>query len=134
MPGSRNDEDWKKEASRRALVLNRSYNPAERANETVQAARRAWNPVWVVVDASTDGTAEGLRQRAAADPGLRVLALPRNCGKGAAVMHGIEAAHAAGFTHVLTMDSDGQHPSELIGEFMAAFAAGPSLMVVGGPG
>src|SRR6267154_1763458 len=52
---------------------------------------------------------------------------------GAAVMHGIEAAHAAGFTHVLTMDSDGQHPSELIGEFMAASAAEPSCMVLGVP-
>src|SRR6266540_2486932 len=111
------------EASRTHLVLIPSYNPGERVYETVQAARRAWNPVWVVVDASTDGTAEGLRKMARADTGLRVIVLSRNSGKGAAVMHGIELAQAAGFTHVLTMDSDGQHPSELIGEFMAASAA-----------
>ena len=122
-----------KEASRSHLVLIPSYNPGERVYETVQAARRAWNPVWVVVDASTDGTAEGLRKKAAADPGLRVMVLPRNSGKGAAVMHGIELAHAAGFTHVLTMDSDGQHPPELIGEFMAASAAEPYCMVLGVP-
>src|SRR6266849_3457562 len=122
-PGLTNDEDWMKEASRSHLVLIPSYNPGERVYETVQAARRAWNPVWVVVDASTDGTAEGLRKRAEGDPGLKVIVLPRNSGKGAAVLHGVELAQAAGFTHVLTMDSDGQHPPELIGEFMAASAA-----------
>src|SRR5260370_41778063 len=122
-----------KEAWRSHLVLVPSYNPGERVYDTVQAARRAWNPVWVVVAASTDGTAEGLSKRAAADPGLRVMVLPRNGGKGAAVMHGIELAHAGGFTHVLTMDSDGQHPPELIGEFMAASAAEPSCMVLAVP-
>jgi len=69
-----------KEASRSHLVLIPSYNPGERVYETVQAARRFWNPVWVVVDASTDGTAEGLRKRARADPGLKVIVLPRNGG------------------------------------------------------
>ena len=131
--GLTNDEDWMKEASRSHLVLIPSYNPGERVYETVQAARRAWNPVWVVVDASTDGTAEGLRKMAHADAGLRVMVLSRNGGKGAAVLHGIELAQAAGFTHVLTMDSDGQHPPELIGEFMAASAAEPSCMVLGVP-
>src|ERR1700704_6028955 len=134
MPGSRNDEDWMKEASRSHLVLIPSYNPGERVYDTVQAARRAWNPVWVVVDASTDGTAEGLRRRAEGDPGLKVIVLPRNSGKGAAIMHGIELAHAAGFTHVLTMDSDGQHPSELVDEFMAAFPPRPFPLGLGGAG
>jgi glycosyltransferase involved in cell wall biosynthesis len=121
------------EASRSHLVLIPSYNPGSRVYATVQAARLAWNPVWIVVDASTDGTAEGLCAMARVDPGLRVSVLRRNCGKGAAVLHGIELAQAAGFTHVLTMDSDGQHPPELIGEFMAASAAAPSCMVLGVP-
>lgn len=123
-----------KEASRSHLVLIPSYNPGARVYETVSAARRAWNPVWVVVDASTDGTAEGLRAMAdTGDPGLKVVVLPRNRGKGAAILHGIELAHAAGFTHVLTMDSDGQHPPALIGEFMGASLADPSCMVLGVP-
>ncbi len=120
-------------ASGTHLVLIPSYNPGERVYDTVRAARRAWNPVWVVVDASTDGTTDGLLTLAAGDAGLRVLILPRNRGKGAAVLHGIERAQAAGFTHVLTMDSDGQHPAELIGDFMAASAAAPACMVLGVP-
>jgi len=122
-----------KEASRTHVVLIPSYNPGSRVYETVQAARRFWNPVWVVVDASTDGTAEGLRKIAETDAGLKVIVLPRNGGKGAAVLRGIELAQGAGFTHVLTMDSDGQHPPALIGEFMAASLAEPSCMVLGVP-
>ena len=41
------------------------------------------------------------------------MSLDVNRGKGAAVLHGIEAAQALGFTHVLTMDADGQHPARL---------------------
>ena len=60
---------------------------------------------------------------AAAEPGLRVFVLPQNRGKGAAVLHGLEQAAALGFTHALTMDSDGQHPADLIPEFMRASQA-----------
>ena len=92
-----------------------------------------WEPVWIVVDGSTDGTAEALQALAAADPGLRVLVLPRNQGKGAAVLHGLTAAAEAGYTHALTMDADGQHPPEKIQEFMAASAARPDAMILGLP-
>jgi glycosyltransferase involved in cell wall biosynthesis len=92
------------------LVVIPSYNTGPTVYATVRAARAAWSPVWVVVDGSDDGTAEGLRALAAADPELRVEVLPRKAGKGAAVLHAFEAARAAGFSHALTMDSDGQHP------------------------
>jgi glycosyltransferase involved in cell wall biosynthesis len=119
--------------SRSHLVVIPSYNPGPKVIETVRAARAQWAPVWVVVDGSTDGTAQQLLQLAAADPDLRVLVLPTNQGKGAAVLHGLEAAQAAGFTHALTMDSDGQHPADLIPAFMAASARRPDAMVLGRP-
>lgn len=115
------------------LVLIPSYDPGVRVYETVRAARAAWNPVWVVVDGSTDGSAERLAAIAAEDPGLRVFVLPRNAGKGAAILHGLQAAHAQGFTHALTMDSDGQHPADRIAAFMAASAANPAAMILGRP-
>jgi glycosyltransferase involved in cell wall biosynthesis len=115
------------------LVLIPSYNTGPKVYETVAAARAAWNPVWVVVDGSTDGTAQALQALAANDAGLRVLVLPHNQGKGAAVLHGLTQAAAAGFTHALTMDSDGQHPAPLIGAFMRASAAQPQAMILGRP-
>ena len=115
------------------LVLIPSYNPGPKVYETVAAARRYWHPVWVVVDGSSDGTAQGLQALAASDAGLRVIVLPQNRGKGAAVLHGATLAAAAGYTHILTMDSDGQHPADLIPEFMATSQASPQAMVLGNP-
>lgn len=115
------------------LVIIPSYNPGGKVFETVRAARDEWDPVWVVVDGSTDGSAARLEKMARDDTGLRVLVRATNGGKGAAVLHGMLEAQKLGYTHVLTMDSDGQHPADRIGAFMAASAASPAAMVLGEP-
>jgi glycosyltransferase involved in cell wall biosynthesis len=120
-------------ASATHLVLIPSYNTGPQVLETVRAARAQWNPVWVVTDGSTDGTPESLARMAESDPGLKLIALPVNSGKGAAVLHGLQQAQAAGFTHALTMDSDGQHPASLIPDFMRASTRRPETMVLGRP-
>ncbi|WP_225782939.1 glycosyltransferase family 2 protein [Xenophilus sp. Marseille-Q4582] len=121
------------QSSRSHLVLIPSYNTGERLFSTVAAARAQWSPVWVVIDGSSDGTGERLAAQAESDPGLRVFVLPANQGKGAAVLHGLQAAQAEGFTHVLAMDSDGQHPAELIPAFMRQSQQRPDAMVLGRP-
>ncbi|WP_243729378.1 glycosyltransferase family 2 protein [Paludibacterium purpuratum] len=115
------------------LVLIPSYNPGPKVIETVRAARHHWQPVWVVVDGSTDGSAQALEALAQQDPGLRVLVLPENRGKGAAVLYGIEQAASLGFSHALCMDSDGQHPADRIPDFMASSQQHPDAMVLGVP-
>ena len=120
-------------ASASHLVLIPSYNTGPQVFETVAAARGQWCIVWVVVDGSDDGTAPALLALAERDPGLRVWVLPHNQGKGAAVLHGLLLAQAAGFTHALTLDADGQHPAALIPAFMAASRARPETMVLGRP-
>ena len=121
------------DVSRTHLVLIPSYNTGERLFSTVAAARAHWSPVWVVVDGSDDGTAEGLQRMAAEDPQLQVMVLPANRGKGSAVLAGLRAAQEAGFTHALAMDSDGQHPADLIPAFMQASQARPDAMILGRP-
>lgn len=64
-------------------------------------------PVLVVDDGSTDGT--GTR---AVSAGARVVAHPRNLGKGAALLTGFAALAAQGFDAALTLDADGQHPAD----------------------
>ena len=115
------------------LVLIPSSNPGKKVYDTVREARAQWNPVWVVVDGSTDNTPAGLLAMAEQDNGLRVLLLPDNMGKGAAVLHGLDQASDRGYSHVLCMDSDGQHPAALIPEFMARSQREPSAMVLGVP-
>jgi glycosyltransferase involved in cell wall biosynthesis len=115
------------------LVLIPSYDTGPQLAVTVAAARAQWCPVWVVIDGSTDGSEQPMLARAATDPGLRVLVLPANRGKGAAVLHGLLAARDAGFSHALTMDADGQHPAALIAAFMQASMARPDAMILGRP-
>lgn len=119
--------------SRTHLVLIPSYNPGPKVRETVLGARAQWNPVWVVVDGSTDGSAALLQRMADEDSGLKVLVLPQNSGKGSAVLHGLRRAAQEGFTHALTMDSDGQHPAHLIPAFMQQSQQQPEAMVLGKP-
>ena len=115
------------------LVLIPSYNTGNVLHSTVREARKYWAPVWIVIDGSTDGSEAELLRMAQQDTDLRVIVLKRNQGKGAAVLHGLREATRLKFTHVLTMDSDGQHPPEKIPEFMAASQADPNALVLGVP-
>lgn len=115
----------------RHLVLIPSYNTGARLATTVREALSHAPDVWVVVDGSTDGSELALAEIAA--PGLRVLHRPQNSGKGAAVLAGAEAALAAGFTHALVMDADGQHPADQIAEFIARSQQQPEALVLGRP-
>lgn len=119
--------------SRTHLILIPSYNTGGKVLQTVWDASRIWQPVWVVVDGSTDGTLDALQALARDDPDIRVMALPRNQGKGAAVLHGLREAEAAGYTHAMTMDADGQHPNDKIREFMATSTANPEALILGLP-
>lgn len=115
------------------LVLIPTYNTGPRLLRTVRETLAVWSPVWVVVDGSTDGSDAPLDALAAANPLLRLLRLPRNGGKGAAVLHGFSHALAAGFTHALVLDADGQHPIDHIAPFMEASAARPDAAILGRP-
>lgn len=118
------------------LVLVPSYNTGPRLLQTVREALTVWSPVWVVVDGSTDGSDAPLAALAAESAhagALRILFLEKNSGKGAAVLHGFGHALAAGFTHALVLDADGQHPTDHIAPFMAASAANPDALVLGRP-
>jgi glycosyltransferase involved in cell wall biosynthesis len=115
------------------LVLIPSFNPGPRLITTVTAALEQWSPVWIVDDGSSDESVITARDLAARDSRVRVIVRPHNGGKGAAVSTGVDAALRAGFTHVLTLDADGQHPVDHIPSFMAASIAHPDALVLGRP-
>jgi glycosyltransferase involved in cell wall biosynthesis len=115
------------------LVAIPSFNTGDLLLDTVRRARAEWNPVWIVIDGSTDGSARRVAEQTADDPGVRVLVLSRNQGKGAAIHHALRIAAAEGYTHLLAMDADGQHPPTKIRDFMARSEADPQALIAGVP-
>ncbi|WP_438479904.1 glycosyltransferase family 2 protein [Oleiharenicola lentus] len=115
------------------LVILPTYNTGAKLRGVVAEVLRHWQPVMVVVDGSTDDGAREMRELATTEPQLSVIVLPKNSGKGAAVLVAAEAAVARGFNHALVMDADGQHPAESIAEFMAASRRHPAAAVLGDP-
>jgi glycosyltransferase involved in cell wall biosynthesis len=115
------------------VVLIPSYNTGARLLETVAAVRELARPLIVVIDGSTDGTGELLARMAERDRGIICRVLPRNQGKGAAILHGLHVARSMGFTHALTMDADGQHSAAHIEEMIGVSFTHPDAMVLGLP-
>ena len=102
------------------------FNHALTVGRVVREAKALF-PVIVVDDGSTDGTGAIL----AAEPGLTVVTLPRNQGKGAALRAGFERAEKLGFTHAITLDADGQHAVGEASRFAAASRRQPDAFIVG---
>lgn len=113
------------------IVILPSYNSGDQLPRAMRAAREYCDTVWVVVDGSTDASGEQARE--AADSGCRVIFLERNSGKGGAVLRAFREAAAAGFSHAIVMDADGQHPAEAIPEFLARSERSPESLIAGVP-
>lgn len=114
-----------KELRYRILALIPAWNEAPRIGRVVEGAR-AYLPVLVVDDGSTDGTAE-----VAEKAGATVVRHPQNRGKGAALKTGFAWALAHGYDAVLTLDADGQHDPREIPKFLAALDAGKGDLIIG---
>jgi glycosyltransferase involved in cell wall biosynthesis len=115
------------------LLLIPSYNTGAIVVDVIKTALQFWQPIWVIVDGSDDGSAELLEKLAQTEANLRVFEHPRNQGKGSAIYTGIKAASEQGFTHVLTMDADGQHPANLISKMINLSLENPEAMILGEP-
>ena len=112
-------------ASRTHLVLIPSYNTGPRLLETVQAARAQWNPVWVVIDGSTDGSGEQILARARRTRASACCCRRAIAARGRRCCWACGRPRRMGYTHALTMDADGQHPADRIPAFMAASQRDP---------
>jgi glycosyltransferase involved in cell wall biosynthesis len=64
---------------------------------------------------------------------VRLLRLPRNQGKGGAIMAGFADAALQGHTHALQIDADGQHDTTCIPEFLALASSQPDALICGIP-
>lgn len=110
----------------RICVLVPVYNHGLTILEVARGARARF-PVVVVDDGSTDETPRLLAQ----EPGIELCTHAENRGKAAALQTGMRCAAERGFTHVITIDADGQHPVAALAEFSAAAMRNPEALIVG---
>ena len=117
----------------RACLVIPVYNHGDAIGATIATLRVHGLPLYLVDDGSDAATARQLDILTVDDESIRLLRLPRNAGKGAAVMRGLRAAWADGFTHALQIDADGQHDAGDIPKFLAHARANPAALVCGQP-
>jgi glycosyltransferase involved in cell wall biosynthesis len=89
---------------------------------------------WIVDDGSGPGAHAVAQALVSREPdGVRLVTHDANRGKGAAVLSGCRVAAAAGYTHALQVDADGQHDLEDLPRFLAQAAQHPEALVLGVP-
>ncbi|MHB8381509.1 MAG: glycosyltransferase family 2 protein [Candidatus Binataceae bacterium] len=117
----------------RCCAVIPSYNHFEVIGELVRRLRELELPVFIIDDGSDGPAHAALSAIHAPARGITVYRRDTNGGKGAAVMQGFDLARAAGFTHALQIDADGQHDLSAIPEFIALGKANPSALIAGAP-
>ena len=117
----------------RACAVVPVYNHERAVGGVVAALAAAGLPCILVDDGSSADCGAVLATLAASRPGVTLLRRAVNGGKGAAVADGLRAALAAGYTHALQVDADGQHVVADAPRFLAAAAADPQAVVCGQP-
>lgn len=91
-------------------------------------------PLFVVDDASPATSVAALASLLEDDSfNATLIRHEHNQGKGGAVISGLRAAKAAGFTHALQIDADGQHDTAAISEIIATAEREPEALVCGVP-
>ncbi len=112
------------------VVVAPTFNNAATLGQVLDRVLAQGLPVFVVNDGSTDSTAQILA-RYAQDDCVTVLTHEQNRGKGAAMQTAFAAAYAAGYTHAITIDTDGQLDPEQIPQFVQAISENPQALVLG---
>ncbi|HSG42990.1 MAG TPA: glycosyltransferase family 2 protein [Anaerolineales bacterium] len=74
--------------------------------------------IYYVDDGSKDDTVETLKSLAKKDKRIKILELSRNFGHQAALTAGIDASQG---DFVISLDADGQHPPDMIGQMIELF-------------
>jgi glycosyltransferase involved in cell wall biosynthesis len=108
------------------------YNHEGAIASVVHSVRACLVHVFLVDDGSDAGCA-GELERLAHLPEVTLIRHPRNQGKGAAVCTGMRAALAAGYTHALQVDADGQHTLADVPQFIEAARSSPQAVICGYP-
>lgn len=121
-------------ASYRPCIVIPFYRHEGAIAGTIERLKPFGLDCWIVDDGSGEPSREVLQQIASREARwVRLSRHARNRGKGEAVMTGLREARAAGFTHVVQIDADGQHDAGDLPRLLAVSRAQPQALVTGIP-
>jgi glycosyltransferase involved in cell wall biosynthesis len=133
-PGHDGSVRWelrKVKAMHRACVIAPSFNNSGTLVDVLNRILRLDLPAIVIDDGSADETPDLLRTLSNAQPRLTVRTHECNRGKAEALRTGFGAAMAEGFTHAITIDTDGQLDPEEIPMLLDLSRDNPDALIVG---
>ena len=114
-----------------AVIPSRNHHLV--VGQVVDRIRANDLPVYIVDDASDEPTRSILAALHAPERGITVLRRDIRGGKGGAVITGFEAAVAAGYSHVVQIDADGQHDLDRLPALLAMAEQSPDTLISGVP-
>jgi predicted LPLAT superfamily acyltransferase len=117
----------------RICAIVPSHDHHRVVGQLVARLREAGLPVFLIDDGSGEPARSVIAALHDSANGVVVARLEPNRGKGAAVIHGFEMALAAGFTHAVQVDADGQHDLDALPRLLAAARQYPEAVVCGRP-
>ncbi len=87
--------------------------------------------VYIVDDGSSPEIQNALQKLVADD--VHVLTLPKNRGKGGAILEGLRWINSFAYTHALQVDADGQHCLDTLETFLEVSQMNPQALISGQP-
>ncbi|PHZ60069.1 acyltransferase [Photobacterium leiognathi] len=108
------------------------YNHGATVPAVIDALTSYDFPIIIVDDGSELATRKILSEQAKR-PNIIIVTLPKNQGKGGAVIAGIKQADRLGFSHALQIDADGQHDLAALPKLLEASQAHPEALISGQP-
>ncbi len=108
-------------------VLIPTYNNGKTLEQVISGVLEFTGHIIVVNDGSTDSTREIIDKF----PALAAIHFPKNKGKGCALRTGFREALKRGYTHAITIDSDGQHRPEDLPVFIEKMENHPDALILG---
>ncbi|WP_305465292.1 glycosyltransferase family 2 protein [Photobacterium leiognathi] len=108
------------------------YNHGATVPAVIDALTSYSFPIIIVDDGSELATRKILSEQAKR-PNITIVTLPKNQGKGGAVIAGIKQADLLGFSHALQIDADGQHDLAALPKLLEESQAHPEALISGQP-
>ncbi|PSW46299.1 glycosyltransferase family 2 protein [Photobacterium leiognathi] len=108
------------------------YNHGATVPAVIDALTSYGFPIIIVDDGSELATRKILSEQAKR-PNITIVTLPKNQGKGGAVIAGIKQADLLGFSHALQIDADGQHDLAALPKLLEESQAHPEALISGQP-